>query len=170
MLKATVTPVACLKVNPYEKRYIGVRSGMALGVSCQKQNLIERQLPKLLSLEEHQPHMTEGQLMELPQEELLEQVENVPEEQKEAEEPPDELTEEQYSVLLEMVVRVRLLLEETNAMYARQIKETKASISSPLNYFCAKLELKKELLELGGGLPQLKEELSQLEEELSKAV
>ena len=77
---------------------------MASGVRRSRQSLMERQLPELLSLKEcRQPcYEMEGQLMELPQDEVQQQAERTSEELDEAEGISDELTDEQYSVLLAM--------------------------------------------------------------------
>ena len=70
---------------------------------------MERQLPELLSKDDDQQlHGTEGQVQELPHEESL---------QVDKETQCDCLTEEQYDNILEMLGKVRLLLEGTTFNY-----------------------------------------------------
>ena len=107
-----------LMLLAHRERYTGVRSGMSSGDINQKQDLWGRQLSELPSMDDDQ-HLcrTEGQGRELPHEESTPLVD---------EEISDHLTEEQYDNILEMLKKVRLLLEETTANYARV--ETGASI------------------------------------------
>ena len=79
-----------------EKRYTGVRSGVASGVGRSHQSLMKRQLPELLLLKEcREPcYEMEGQLTELPQNEVQQQAERTSEEVDEAEGISDELTDE----------------------------------------------------------------------------
>ena len=63
---------------------------------------------------------TEGQVQELPYEESL-QIGEDPETQS------DCLTEKQYDNILEMLGKIRLLLEETTANYARCIVEIRST-------------------------------------------
>ena len=88
---------------------------MSSGAISQKRDLLERQLSELLSKDDDQQlRGTEGQVQELPHEELL-QVDEVTQ--------SDYLIEEQYDNILEMLGKVRLLLEEITANYARRTVE-----------------------------------------------
>ena len=92
-----MTPAACVSLRPTEeKRYTGVRSGVASGVRRSHQSSTKRQLPELLSLKEcREPcYEMEDQLTELPQDEVQQQVERTSEELDEAEGISDKLTDE----------------------------------------------------------------------------
>jgi hypothetical protein len=118
----------------HEKRYTGVRSGMSSGAISQSRYLWGRQMLELPSKDDDQQLCgTEGQGQELPHDESTSLVD---------EETSDHLTEEQYNNILEMLTKVRVVLETAN--YARQMIETGASIQRIQNTLQNTLRTKQQ--------------------------